>query len=297
LLAAAGSVAAAYAHAATEPRIGTTASAKNDVTGLLGTARRMLKLGDGVFQNERIATGNAGSAQILFADETALTMGPNSQITLDKAIYDPAKKKGELVLRATTGAFRFVSGSGPKDGYKIETPMGTIGVRGTIITFTIQGPWLTLSLAEGGTYICTPAGKCAELDKPGTYVVTNGTQVGSEKSKFDKPCEGGQGLTKCIVGSGEDSLLLNFLGLRNVFNDLTPGLGPNTPPNNAPPGNGPPPPGNGPPPPGNPPPQTGHAPILTGAGTVPPGLQNRTTLPSGLANRGPTFLPPGLQKK
>ena len=43
VLAAVGSVGAANAHAATELRIGTTASAKNDVTGLLGSARRMLK--------------------------------------------------------------------------------------------------------------------------------------------------------------------------------------------------------------------------------------------------------------
>jgi ferric-dicitrate binding protein FerR (iron transport regulator) len=282
VLAAVGSVGAANAHAATELRIGTTASAKNDVTGLLGSARRMLKLGDAVFQNESIATGDAGSAQILFTDETALTMGPNSRVTLDKVIYDPSRRKGELVLRATTGAFRFVSGSGPKEGYKIETPMGTIGVRGTIIAFSIRGQWLTLSLTEGGTYICTLARKCAELNKPGTYLVTNGTQLGSEKNKFDKACD--QGAAKCTTGEGDDSLYIQFLGLGRVLNELSPATGPNTPHR---PGDGPLPPGPG---------QNGFPPIQTGAGQVPPGIQ-RGTLPPGLANRGPSFLPPGQQKK
>ncbi len=286
VLAAAGSVAAAGANAATDIRIGTTASAKNEVSGHLGGTRRALKLGDGVFQNESIATGAGASAQILFTDETALTLGPNSRVTLDKAVYDPAGRKGELVLRATSGAFRFVSGSGPKNGYKIGTPMGTIGVRGTIIEFAIRGQWLVLSLTEGGTYLCTSAQKCVELSRPGTYVVTNGTQIGSEKSKFDKSCDESHGLTKCLVGSGDDALYLNFLGLGRVFNELSPGAGPNLPPpNNPPPGNGP------------PPPQAGFPPIVTGAGTIPPGLQNRTTLPPGLANRGPSFLPPGQQKK
>ena len=31
-----------------------------------------------------------------------------------------------MKIRAVTGAFRFVTGSGPKEGYKIETPVGTI---------------------------------------------------------------------------------------------------------------------------------------------------------------------------
>lgn len=285
-LIAAGTVAAAGAQAATEIRVGTTASAKNDVTGLLGSARRALKLGDGVFQNESIATGASASAQILFADETALTMGPNSRVTLDKAVYDPDKRKGELVLRATTGAFRFVTGSGPKEGYKIGTPMGTIGVRGTIIEFTIRGDSLMLALTEGGTYLCNASQQCVELNKPGTYVVTRGSQLGSEKSKFEKSCDAGQ--TRCVIGSGEDGLYLYFIGLNRFFNDLTPGIGPNTPPPNNPP------PGNGPPPPPN---HAGFPPINTGAGTVPQGLQNRTTLPPGLANRGPSFLPPGQQKK
>ena len=284
VLVAAGSMAAMDAQSATELRIGTAASAKNEVTGTLGPSKRAIKLGDGIYQNESVATGNGATAQILFMDETALTLGPNSRVILDKLVYDPNGKKGEFAIRATTGVFRFVTGSGPKQGYKIETPVGTIGVRGTIIEVSIRGPLLTLSLTEGGTYLCTPAKKCVELDKPGTYVVTNGTQIGDTKSRFDKACNS-SGLTKCVIGDGEDSLYIQFMGGR-FFDQLTPAAGPN--------GNGPPsPPGNGPPPPN----QTGHAPILTGAGTVPPGLQNRSTLPPGLANRGPSFLPPGHQKK
>lgn len=285
-LVAAGTVAAAAAQAATEIRVGTTASAKNDVSGQLGDTRRALKLGDGVFQNESIATGAGASAQILFVDETALTMGPNSRVMLDKAVYDPAGRKGELVLRATSGAFRFVSGSGPKQGYRIGTPMGTIGVRGTIIEFLIRGQTLYLSLTEGGTYLCTTAQVCTELTKPGTYLVTTGANT-DKGNKYDKSCD--QAGTKCLVGSGDDALYLNFLGLGRIFNELSPGAGPNLPPPS--PGNGPPPPG--PPPP---PPQAGFPPINTGAGTIPQGLQNRATLPPGLANRGPSFLPPGKQK-
>jgi hypothetical protein len=278
ILAAAGSLAAATQSAA-EPRIGTAAITKNEVTGTLGPNRRALKLGDGVFQNESVATGDSAGAQILFADETALTMGPNSRVTLDKLVYDPTRKRGELAIRTTTGVFRFISGSGPKAGYNIDTPMGTIGVRGTIISWAIQGPWLTLSLIEGGASLCTAARRCVELDKPGTYVVTNGTQLGDTKSSYGKACDS-SGPTKCVVGDGSDSLYLQYIGLRTLH-QLAPGAGPN---------DGPP----GPPPP--PPPTGGFPPIQTGAGTVPPGLQSHT--PPGIErNRGPGNLPPGHQRR
>lgn len=291
VLVAAGSIAAASAQAAPENRIGTTASAKNDVTGLRGAAQRSLKLGDGVFQNESIATGNAASAQILFTDETALTMGPNSRVVLDKLIYDPGKKSGEMTIRTVTGVFRFVTGSGPKDGYKVQTPVGTIGVRGTIFHVWIKdvGPTtqVTVQVDEGGAFIQT-ATKRVELPAGSYVIIKAGTAPGSSQVKYGKEC--GSGGPHCYVNDGSDTLLIDFLG-RRIFNDLTPAAGPTAPPPNNPP------PGNGPPPPGSPPPVTGHAPILTGSGQVPPGIQNQPTLPPGLANRGPTFLPPGLQKK
>lgn len=285
------------AHAATPSEIGTTAVTKNSVTGLLGNAQRTLKRGDGVFQNESIATGKDAGAQLLFRDETALTMGPESRVTLDKLIYDPDKKTGEMTIRAVTGAFRFVTGSGPKAGYKVETPVGTIGVRGSIFSFWISGLQLTLQLDEGGAYFCG-ATKCVELDKPGTYVVVTSTQVGNSQSKYGKECGSGSG-AHCYVNDGGDTLYIDFLGLGRILNDLSPTAGPNIPPpNNQPPPN----PGNGPPPPnpgnGPPPPTTSFPPIVTGSNTIPPGLDRGGALPPGLQDRcSPTSCgPPGKGK-
>ena len=275
-LVAVGSVAAAQAIAA-EPRIGVAAVATNEVTGTIGATRRLLKLGDGVFQNESIATGNSANAQLLFADETALTMGPNSQVVLDKMVYDANKRTGELAIRATTGVFRFISGSGPKQGYKITTAVGTIGVRGTIIEFWIAGPRLMLSLTEGGTYFCTPAQICRELTQPGTYLIVDASKVGDVKSQSEKSC-GPAPVAGCKYGD-DDGLYIQFLGLGRTLNDLAPATGP------------------GPKPIGPQLPPGGFPPVQTGAGTVPPGLQNRT--PPGLErNRTePGFLPPGLSRK
>jgi hypothetical protein len=44
-------------------------------------------------------------------------------------------------------------------------------------------------------------------------------------------------------------------------------------------------------------PKVGFPPITNSGVGIPPGLDKKTTLPPGLTNRGPTFLPPGQQKK
>jgi hypothetical protein len=115
--------------------IGTAAAVKNRATGTLGAQTRALKAGLGVFKNERVDTARDASAQLIFSDETALTIGPNSSVTLDEFVYDPSKNAGKAVIKATKGAFRFISGSVDPRSYRIKTPVGTMGVRGTIVDF------------------------------------------------------------------------------------------------------------------------------------------------------------------
>ncbi len=172
----AGILLAAAELAAQAPRIGTAAVSRNDVSGTLGAQRRALKPGDGVFQAEAVATGANSNAQVLFLDETALTLGPESRVILDKLIYDPQKRSGEVALRAVSGAFRFVSGSSPSEKYTIQTPKGTIGVRGTILEFTITAELLTILLREGAAIYCAVPSRCVTLNQPGTYIVSDGTR-------------------------------------------------------------------------------------------------------------------------
>ena len=113
--------------------VGTTAIARNAVSGTLLSTTRQLTAGIGVFQNERIRTGSDGSAQLLFLDLTSLKIDANSNIVLSRLVFDPQKKRGHVVLNAVSGAFRFVSGSSPKKNYQIRTRFGTIGIRGTIV--------------------------------------------------------------------------------------------------------------------------------------------------------------------
>jgi hypothetical protein len=120
------------------PKIGVTAAVKNDVQGFRGSIARPLSAGSDVFTNEGIRTGEASLAQILFLDKTSLTVGPRAELTLDRFVYNPSKGTGQVVLNAVQGAFRFVTGSQNPRNYTIKTPVGTLGVRGSIVEGVVE---------------------------------------------------------------------------------------------------------------------------------------------------------------
>jgi hypothetical protein len=144
LLAFAPIVMAAPAGAAS--KIGVAAAVKNDVKGDAG---RSLAVGSQVFEREVVSTGVESLAQLLFLDETSLSIGPKSQVTLDKFVYDPSRGSGSVVMSATKGAFRFITGSQDSTHYTIKTPVATIGVRGTIVNCFLVATGIVCIVEEG----------------------------------------------------------------------------------------------------------------------------------------------------
>ena len=103
---------------------------------------RVLRVGVDVQANERVTTRATDRAHLVFLDGTALTVGPNSTLVIDKFVYDPDRKLGELSLSTAKGVFRLVGGNISKtNDIKVTTPTASIGIRGGIATFEV---------AEGG---------------------------------------------------------------------------------------------------------------------------------------------------
>src|SRR5947209_8172230 len=96
---------------AAQERVGIDAAVNPQATGSPpGAASRSLAIGQEVQFKERLATGGAGQAQVVFLDESALSIGPNSDVVVDQFVYDPRAAAGKLALSATRGAFRFIGG-------------------------------------------------------------------------------------------------------------------------------------------------------------------------------------------
>src|SRR5580704_11209474 len=118
-----------------DQEIGNTQVVVNDVRGVIGTQEpAVLHAGIDVFQNEVVRTGEKSASRVKFQDNTDLSVGPSSEVTLDHFVFDPDPTKSQVALSIAKGVARFTTGSLPKSAYRISTPTATIGVRGTVLT-------------------------------------------------------------------------------------------------------------------------------------------------------------------
>src|SRR5688572_16537313 len=75
-----------------------------------GGGVRTVVLGANVVQDERIETDGAGLVQILLADGTTFTVGPNSSLVIDRFVYDPDANTAQVAASLGRGVFRFIGG-------------------------------------------------------------------------------------------------------------------------------------------------------------------------------------------
>ena len=92
---------------------------------------RQLTTGDEVYQQEQIATADSGITQILFADESTLTLGPSSTLVLDRFVYDPEASGNSMVVTLSKGLTRLIGGRISKEqNMELRTPHAAVGIRG-----------------------------------------------------------------------------------------------------------------------------------------------------------------------
>ncbi len=160
------------AMAAEQITVGNAKVIVRTVTGAFEGELRELQLLDDVYHNELIETEVESATQLIFLDETTLTLGPESRVVLDKFVYDPDPSKASFVMTATEGVFRFASGKLPKGAYQINTPAATIGIRGTSLEIAVlpaspehgQPVAVEVRLESGEAFLTTEKGELIHLD-------------------------------------------------------------------------------------------------------------------------------------
>ena len=90
--------------------------------------------GSKIYFGDTIVVKAQSNAQILLLDETALTVGEKSEITIDEFIYDPQSKVGKIVSNIKIGTVKIITGEISKknpDNLEVNVPTGSVGARGT----------------------------------------------------------------------------------------------------------------------------------------------------------------------
>jgi hypothetical protein len=90
------------------------------------------KVGDLVYRGDVVQTGADGRVGINFTDGTSFNLSSNARMALNEFVYEPDGKSNSTLFSLSKGTFTFVAGKVAKTGdMKIDTPVATMGVRGT----------------------------------------------------------------------------------------------------------------------------------------------------------------------
>jgi len=92
--------------------------------------------------NDILATSGDGRLGAILQDGTGIGLGPNTELKIDRFIFEPVDGKFGLLLRLVKGVLTYFSGRIARfapDAVTVETPVGVLGLRGTHLAVTIEG--------------------------------------------------------------------------------------------------------------------------------------------------------------
>jgi hypothetical protein len=96
-------------------------------------------IGRRLSERDVVKTGADGSVGITMDDDSLLSAGPNSTLSLDRYVFDPTTSRGRFDATLNKGTLAVVSGRIAKqsgDAMTVRTPTAVLGVRGT--TFVVS---------------------------------------------------------------------------------------------------------------------------------------------------------------
>ena len=142
-----------------------------DITVKVSGQSGALAKGDAIHRDESIRTNASGVGAFLFDDGTKLAVGPNSTVVIDNYVYGGGNTARKLALGATKGTLRWISGKSDHAAYKIKTPSGTLGVRGTAFDIYVGRDGLTaVTLLNGSAEFCGARG-CQTLKRRCEFIL------------------------------------------------------------------------------------------------------------------------------
>jgi hypothetical protein len=99
---------------------------------LPSTGNGPTKIGDLVYRGDVIQTGADGALSITFADGSSFNVSKNAKMEVNEFVYDPNGHSNSSLVSLTKGTFTFIAGNVAHTGdMKVDTPVGTMGIRGT----------------------------------------------------------------------------------------------------------------------------------------------------------------------
>ena len=179
--------------------IGHVTKLAGNATAIRNGVSIILNQGDNVHKGDVVQSGSDSTLGITFIDGTVFGLASNAKMVLNEMIYDPNGSDNKSLLSLVQGTISFVAGATAKKGdMKVDTPVATMGIRGTAVLVEIdfevpsQGgappaKFQVLVEPDGttGSYILfdkTTLTPIATVNQAGTQTIINGQGVVSFQS-------------------------------------------------------------------------------------------------------------------
>ena len=133
-----------------------------------------IKLGTKLENGDMIKTYNNTKLQIVFNDNTVISLGQKTDFKIDDYIFTSKKVKAHFSV--TKGIFKSITGrigKIDKSKFKLKTNNATIGVRGTTFMGSIIDGKETIGCTSGEIFIQTPKGNQVVKKGEMTTVIQN----------------------------------------------------------------------------------------------------------------------------
>jgi hypothetical protein len=146
---------------------------------------RVLSTNSIVEEGDTLITEKGTYGRIKFTDNSEITLRPNTQIKITHYSFNEDKPKEDSAVYALAkGGLRAVTGligkRGDPDSYKVNTPVGTIGIRGTdwgaLYCQSDCGDYKTSSgqVPNNGLYVDVVSGKIVVVNNLGSQEFSPG---------------------------------------------------------------------------------------------------------------------------
>jgi len=130
--------------AAAQQAIGVVKGSAGTATIIRGGQIFPAGVGDKLLAGDTLSTGSDGSMGVILRDNSTLSLGPESSLIIEEFLFSPAEGKLGLLARITRGTMAYISGiiakSAPGSA-RFETPVATIGIRGTRFAVKVGKPF------------------------------------------------------------------------------------------------------------------------------------------------------------
>lgn len=127
------------------------------------TIERKLERRDRVFEAETLVTGDNSLAQVRFIDSGMIALHSNTSLYIDSYRQtSDSPQDNKVVLKLIEGGFRTLTGKfgkgSPNASYEVQTPAGSIGIRGTLYSAHLENGQLIVAVWKGGIRVTTKQG-------------------------------------------------------------------------------------------------------------------------------------------